>query len=186
MSEKTPTMIEFARKVTLEHLREVNPKSSHLLRLVRNIDSLMIDAKILEANGGSNERILFLYLTAFEQLQVLIARFDDLEKLPYDHKEKLAPLNGVVDQAKKILGVDDGDIMTLRSSCLYEDKVFEAKHKLSKYITHLTEFTPQLRSSCEEIFTELDRRWSNSFKAYVDLGCDKEAYERSYQESKKR
>lgn len=186
MSEKTPSMIEFARKVTPAHLRQIDPRASHLMRLVQNVDSLMNDAKILEENGGSNERILFLYLTTFEQLRVLIARFDGLEKLPFNHKEKLAPLDTFIEQIKKIFEVDDGNIITLRNSCLYEGETFEAKHKLSKCITHLTEFTPQLRALCTGILTDLDQRWHDSFKTYVELGCDHDAYERTYQESKKK
>jgi len=186
MKTERSAMIELAHKVSMEQLGKLNPKSSHLLRLVRNIDLLLNDAKILEANGGTSERVLFLHLTAFEQLRVLIARFDDLEKLPFNHKEKLAPLETHIAKIKEILDIKDGSIIDLRNSCLYEDEHFETKHKLAKYITHVTEFIPELSTLCTELLLYLENRWNNSFKAYVDLGCDKNAYERSYTESKKK
>jgi hypothetical protein len=144
----------------------------------------MNDADILEKNGGSKERILFLYLTAFEQLRLLIARFDDAKKLPFHHNEKLSPLSEQLNKIKEILNVNDGTIMDLRNSCLYEDEKFEIKHKLSKYITHLTDFIPKLRQLCLDLLSNLNIRWEQSFQTYTDLGSDKDAYDIVYKKQK--
>lgn len=186
MSNKIPSIIEVAKNISSEQLRGLNPKSNHLMRLIRNVDSLMNDAKILAANGGSRERVLFLYLTTFEQLRVTLALMDDLEKLPHGHSKNLALLERVINGIKDILGIKDGTIMNLRNSCLYEDQPFDTTYKLTKYITHLTQFLAILETNCSDILNNIDQRWHTSFQIYSDLGFDHESYERNYQESKKK
>lgn len=173
-------MAELIQKLDADPSIQIPEGVSHLIRLFQNTDSLLKDAEILIKNNGSKKRILFLYLTAFEQLALAQAYLENT-KIPFGHREKLAVFDNFMQQLAIEFKLDNTSISQVRNSCLYEDKNTNSSDIVLLLITASDQLFPRLKSYLLAQTSYLENAIDNSMKVFEKFNYDINEYTAFYE-----